>query len=989
MPLFNNCTGVRIQDGMFYEVLGDVNLHTHQQLLIGDPRAQITARFQALPGHARGVEVTEAQDGRNEGHRRESSRSASTRRIMAAPYDASSRPRLFSSGSSRLEDDPGLISNALVPSPGLSRIAESLAHDPWLSASNTESNYRMRSGRTLGDRDTLSILRDELTPNIPDYSGDSFHNDLHPFHSLHQQTAGNVAAAPYNQNFHGSFPTDGPMDSIPDYRQNHLAPYLDRVEADPEPAVRGGTFITAQNVHHNYGNREIGLNILHRAVALEALHDSNDSFPQPKCHPETREEMLGDLWKYATDPEPPEQILWLYGPAGTGKSAIMQSLCQRLQDAGRLGGTFFFKRGHPTRGNARALFSTIAYRLALRIPELKDAIWRQWKKIHHLWLQHQRFNFSDLFSSLASCLQIMSHQLSSLTGWTSAMGITCSGRYYESFTTTFHHIGLRRLEAHIREIALGAYQALNVEQSFDDVRKYLTDNFARIHEDHPSTMAKIPRPWPSDEEMDSLVYKSSGHFIYASTIIKFIDDPNFRPSQRLTVVLSSSVELELDSPFAALDQLYTQILNSVPRNTHLLDILRVIANFQASFSFHQIDQLLDLESGDTALALRGLHSLLRYKTMDEYGWGDIAWQHASFGDFLRDPTRAGKFYTGGLAPCMDLARSVLKALSYKNDDKQMNNVRWHKPMAHVAWRISWDWIHYFVSSIPPTPKLLPQIRLINPAFLFPQLWYRPEIGDIIGWFQLWDDYMFLEKLDSRGRLPFRRNPNLDPVLSIAECEKVLLKSPQLLPIFYANFILHPKSSPSIWCLKVFLDMSWDEIRSIICPIQDLVGLDGDKICFLTNFILEKADHYEWTREHNKMARRCIQVLKGVDSGALSVNLWDITDPCWGLVIRLTAPCPDLLQEISDLVFPFWLCDQWPEIFSVIDIHNIVQWLKEFPEPQWGVIYRWEYYFTKVYEYNKKRPRILRFKQEIEDQNQTYSFNDSFDCVPHLAGISRE
>ncbi|KAJ7814230.1 hypothetical protein B0H14DRAFT_2376113 [Mycena olivaceomarginata] len=482
------------------------------------------------------------------------------------------------------------------------------------------------------------------------------------------------------------------MDSIPDYRQNHLAPYLDRVEADPEPAVRGGTFITAQNVHHNYGNREIGLNILHRAVALEALHDSNDSFPQPKCHPETREEMLGDLWKYATDPEPPEQILWLYGPAGTGKSAIMQSLCQRLQDAGRLGGTFFFKRGHPTRGNARALFSTIAYRLALRIPELKDAILEAVEKDPSLVAATPEVQLQRLI--LQPCQLLANHvpPIIIIDGLDECDGHNMQREILRILHNHFppHRASVRilissRLEAHIREIALGAYQALNVEQSFDDVRKYLTDNFARIHEDHPSTMAKIPRPWPSDEEMDTLVYKSSGHFIYASTIIKFIDDPNFRPSQRLTVVLSSSVELELDSPFAALDQLYTQILNSVPRNTHLLDILRVIANFQASFSFHQIDQLLDLESGDTALALRGLHSLLRYNTMDEYGWGDIAWQHASFGDFLRDPTRAGKFYTGGLAPCMDLARSVLKALSYKNDDKQMNNVRWHIPMAHVAW----------------------------------------------------------------------------------------------------------------------------------------------------------------------------------------------------------------------------------------------------------------------------------------------------------------
>ncbi|KAJ7918877.1 hypothetical protein B0H13DRAFT_1463415, partial [Mycena leptocephala] len=64
----------------------------------------------------------------------------------------------------------------------------------------------------------------------------------------------------------------------------------------------------------------------------------------------------------------------LYGPAGAGKTAIMQTLCLRLQQAGRLGGTCFFKPGHPTRGNAKMLFATLAYQLALHDPRLKGPI---------------------------------------------------------------------------------------------------------------------------------------------------------------------------------------------------------------------------------------------------------------------------------------------------------------------------------------------------------------------------------------------------------------------------------------------------------------------------------------------------------------------------------------------------------------------------------------------------------------------------------------
>ncbi|KAJ7890840.1 hypothetical protein B0H13DRAFT_1544316, partial [Mycena leptocephala] len=101
----------------------------------------------------------------------------------------------------------------------------------------------------------------------------------------------------------------------------------------------GGTFIAADNVHHHYG--EGGINILHRAVALEALYDSADSFPQPRCHPETRTEILDDLYKWAIQGNSAPPMRWLHGPAGAGKSAIMQSLCRKLQDAGCLGGAFF------------------------------------------------------------------------------------------------------------------------------------------------------------------------------------------------------------------------------------------------------------------------------------------------------------------------------------------------------------------------------------------------------------------------------------------------------------------------------------------------------------------------------------------------------------------------------------------------------------------------------------------------------------------------
>ncbi|KAJ7809885.1 hypothetical protein B0H14DRAFT_2193266, partial [Mycena olivaceomarginata] len=83
-----------------------------------------------------------------------------------------------------------------------------------------------------------------------------------------------------------------------------------------------------------------------------------------------------------------------------------------------------------------------------------------------------------------------------------------------------------RPEPHIREIFKSTldkiHRPLNILPSFWDVRKYLQDEFARIHRDHQA-MASVSTPWPSPEIVDKLVEKSSGYFIYASTVVKFID----------------------------------------------------------------------------------------------------------------------------------------------------------------------------------------------------------------------------------------------------------------------------------------------------------------------------------------------------------------------------------------------------------------------------------------------------------------------------------
>ncbi|KAJ7209035.1 hypothetical protein C8J57DRAFT_1098814, partial [Mycena rebaudengoi] len=196
------------------------------------------------------------------------------------------------------------------------------------------------------------------------------------------------------------------------------------------------------------------------------------------------------------------------------------------------------------------------------------------------------------------------------------------------------------------------------EQSFKDVHTYFLDEFSRIHRDN-WTMATVPSPWPPSEILDALVEKSSGYFIYATTVIKFVDDKRFRPVERLDIILVIKNSVSA-SPFDPLDELYRLILRGVPMEfqPQLLGILPVIAA-EFHFSCSQIEQLLELDAGNVRLIPRGLRSVISGMTERDLL---LKAYYASFLDFLRNPSRSGLFYVGTSQCRTNLTWHSLKAL---------------------------------------------------------------------------------------------------------------------------------------------------------------------------------------------------------------------------------------------------------------------------------------------------------------------------------------
>ncbi|KDR77952.1 hypothetical protein GALMADRAFT_244920 [Galerina marginata CBS 339.88] len=119
-------------------------------------------------------------------------------------------------------------------------------------------------------------------------------------------------------------------------------------------------------------------------VALDATHDTNRA-DNPRCYPGTRAAVLQALedWARSAEGSNLSPILWLFGPAQVGKSAIAGSFAAAQAKEGRLAASFFFPRGLRTTTNGnegedleRKLVPTVAFQLPFSIPELQPYIAR-------------------------------------------------------------------------------------------------------------------------------------------------------------------------------------------------------------------------------------------------------------------------------------------------------------------------------------------------------------------------------------------------------------------------------------------------------------------------------------------------------------------------------------------------------------------------------------------------------------------------------------
>ncbi|KAF8175135.1 hypothetical protein BJ912DRAFT_38941 [Pholiota molesta] len=472
-----------------------------------------------------------------------------------------------------------------------------------------------------------------------------------------------------------------------------------------QPVIEGGQFTSVQgDAHFHTGDPKAssnrGLDLLHQNVAAGAFYDAAERGDPPRCYPQTRLAILAEIQHWVRNPELRKKLItWIYGPAGSGKTAIAQSVAEIFAKEGLLVASFFFSRTGIERNDTSRFIASISYQLSISIPEVRAHIAVAIKQdplvfSRTLLSQMQALIIKPLNNATGDLTQtpIIQPRLVVIDGLDEANAETAQKELLQALVTSTQQLRIpliflvaSRPEHIIRqtfnmEPLQSLMQGLPLDEDYqnnDDIRIFLSAKFSEIRDIHPSRNA-LPVAWPSEEDIDYLVRNASGQFIYASTVMKYVESSRRNPMKQLKIIRGLA-DRGKDTPFVQLDSLYDLILSSVEDITRVLEILALVflqTGYAYYLSVDLIETLLGYEPGDVATALTDMHALVQVPTSDSgENNNGLRLYHASLHDFLMDKSRTERFFLDATLRHTDLARRLLRYITTASEKEYKSNLR--------------------------------------------------------------------------------------------------------------------------------------------------------------------------------------------------------------------------------------------------------------------------------------------------------------------------
>ena len=398
-----------------------------------------------------------------------------------------------------------------------------------------------------------------------------------------------------------------------------------------------------------------------------------------RCDPGTRLEVIAQIgqWLDGHVVDKRAVVCWLNGPAGYGKSALAQTIAEGYAAEGRLLASFFFLRGAGERSHISRLIPTLAHQISLSVPGAKLSIERALEdepallrstvslahRLRRLVLEPIHLNTSRIHSS-GDVSPFLKKQIVVIDALDECDDKTAMGDFIDvllSISSEGTHLPFRilltsRVEEHIRKKfdSSEAQFLHHLElQNFDaclDIQAYFQRGFDRIYDQNWRIMQRIPKPWPSAEDLTALLHKAGSSFAFATTLIQCVGgDP--MPHRALQQLLALEVN--------GLDSLYEQVLSAASWTEDFSQILGTIMVLEDNKSISFLSSLLLLQPEEVICELLQIQAIIKIPGGDHE---PVMLYHTSLRDFLITKSRSKQYFIDPSLQHLHLAIHCLKYL---------------------------------------------------------------------------------------------------------------------------------------------------------------------------------------------------------------------------------------------------------------------------------------------------------------------------------------
>jgi hypothetical protein len=423
----------------------------------------------------------------------------------------------------------------------------------------------------------------------------------------------------------------------------------------------------------------------------------NDTDAAPACLEGTRVDLLAGIRTWMDD-HSDRKVYWLSGAAGTGKTSVAQSVARTAKEAGITCATFFFSRTTNDRSNYASVIPTIAYQLA------KDVGFRAGvcaavtadNDIHSRAVHSQAQKLllevlKPLASNTPKCLLIVldgldecredDNQVHGGALLPVLLATLKSIPFAKVFLTSRQEPSIERMFAD-DDIAgdtrpLVLHRDIPKDTVQADIDMYVRDEFAKIRRN-----AKVKDDFASESDVQTLVKRADGLFIYARTALEYIGGPRGSPDLRLAALMKSYSDSSREQ-HRRLDGLYTYILKTAldvepgePHDVGLRNVLVTLVLLEGELPCDSLASLAGVKEQKCAEFLQRMSAVLNYQ---HEAAEPVRLLHASFANFLCDPSRHVKLTSYGVNAVDDHLRLTERCLEILNSVLRYNICRLKDP----------------------------------------------------------------------------------------------------------------------------------------------------------------------------------------------------------------------------------------------------------------------------------------------------------------------